>query len=198
MAKLLKIYSCYTCPNMEYISELDRWDCILTEEEIIEPELIADKCPLDDVEDERRKGMITELEEIKDGIIKYEYEIKEDHILITLRIDGWKTIVGELFHNPLKPLWIEGGGINAEMMDYCDSLNESLYDYVKHGNSVRKLFGLEKGGMTSVKYCSNACGDCPFEYLEECVDGMPNDEYIDLHVQEIEDEIKSVRKRMGG
>lgn len=50
-------------------------------------------------------------------------------------------------------------------------------------------------GMTSVKYCDNDCGDCPFEYLEECVNGMYNNEYIDKHIQEIEEEIKSVRER---
>lgn len=88
--------------------------------------------------------MTTELEEINNGIIQYGYEIKENYILITLKIGKWKTIVGKLFRNPLKPLWIEGGGIDAEMIDYCDILNESLYDYVKQGNSVRKLFGFEK------------------------------------------------------
>ena len=50
-------------------------------------------------------------------------------------------------------------------------------------------------GMTSVKYCDNDCGDCPFEYLEECVNGMYNNEYINKHIQEIEEEIKSVRER---
>lgn len=50
MVKLLKIYNCYECPNMEYISKFDKWFCVLTENEIIEPQLINDDCPLEGVE----------------------------------------------------------------------------------------------------------------------------------------------------
>lgn len=52
MPKLLKIYNCYGCSNIEYISKFDKWYCILTENEIDKPELINNDCPLDDAKEE--------------------------------------------------------------------------------------------------------------------------------------------------